>query len=283
MSNVSCKGDLYIDYEASASQSLQPSHAQQYYQRSISFSTCRSESPPSYTPQTAAERPVVVPQQRPFATAPFFPAYAPSLRNHGIAPATWHQFVASMNEAVGTVPSVSDQALAHARSLHRRIRSASEGMWTSLSHSHSGNGSGNVATGRTSPLPGRSQRTLREERVIATLAAANIAWFHPRGLHVAMMDTTVLVGRLVTVDGGSSGDRRGIVPSRLIEAARPRRDEGPAAQLVGLRPWVAELEVDLAVGADPSKILDLAPDSLWLVVTCRSTGEEVPASPQGSV
>ncbi|KAK6835189.1 hypothetical protein PG987_009883 [Apiospora arundinis] len=105
MSNVSCKGDLYIDYEASASQSLQPSHAQQYYQRSISFPTCRSESPPSYTLQTAAERPVVVPQQRPFATAPFFPAYAPSLRDHGIAPATWHQFMASMNEAVGTVPS----------------------------------------------------------------------------------------------------------------------------------------------------------------------------------
>ena len=115
-------------------------------------------------------------------------------------------------------------------------------------------------------------RTLREERIIASIAAANIAWFHPQGLHAAMVDTALLAGKLA---GTGSGDARGILPSRLVEAARPRRDEGPAAQLAALRPWIAELEVDHAVPAAAAHktLLELAPDSLWLVVTRRAGAE----------
>ncbi|KAK8067333.1 hypothetical protein PG997_014080 [Apiospora hydei] len=250
-----------------------------------------------------AERPVAIPQQRPTPTAPFYPAYAPSLRNHGITPAAWRKFVANMNEAILTTSSVSD----HTRSITRRIRAASGGMWSAIvsssaslvpgskdnsnkntdnaannDESGAANGTGASSTGRTSPPTPTSPttsgpcRTLREERVIACIAAANIAWFHPQGLHVAMVDTTVLAGRLV---GAGSGDVRGILPSRLVEAARPRRDEGPAAQLAALRPWIAELEVDRpesggsgsAYAAKP--LLDLAPYSLWIVVTRRTEGD----------
>ncbi|KAK8041597.1 hypothetical protein PG994_014604 [Apiospora phragmitis] len=296
--------------EVSSLHSLHSSHPE-HERPPVSPSSCHSGSPPSYTPPHAttsrtsaaeaatlgghvAERPVAIPQQRPTATAPFFPAYAPSLRNHGITPAAWRTFVANMNEAILTPSSsVSDQA----RSITHRIRAASGGMWSATvssfssfvpSNNNSSNGSNSTAangnshetagtgTGRSSPPTspiGGPCRTLREERVIATIAAANIAWFHPQGLHVAMIDTTVLAGRLV---GSGSGDVRGILPSRLIEAARPRRDEGAAAQLAALRPWIAELEVDDRASAASMKTLGLAPYSLWLVVT-RRTGAEMAA------
>ncbi|KAK8102018.1 hypothetical protein PG999_012392 [Apiospora kogelbergensis] len=241
-----------------------------------------SESPPSYAPHAALaeaaasefflERPIAVPQERPFSGAPFFPAYAPVLQLHGITLETWHKFVAKMDVAVLSTSSVSDQALEHARSLSRRIRSASGGMWSTLVSLPPGNNSDNETTARTSSFV-RAARTLREERIIATLAAANITWFHPQGLHVAMMDTAVLAGRL---GDSRAKSLRGTLPSRLIEAARPRRDEGPGAQLAALRPWIATLEVDSSA-RDPSRILDLAPDSLWLVVQRHISEGEDPA------
>lgn len=287
--------------------SLQSSHSVSSHpeqDRPVSPPSCHSEFPPSYTPPInatsaaaaaeaalsyVAERPVAIPQQRPTATAPFFPAYAPSLRNHGIAPAVWRKFVANMNVAILTSAPVSDQA----RSISRRIRAASGGMWSALvsssaalvpgnnnnpsaaSGSNEGNNDSTTRAGRTSPPnspTGGPCRTLREERIIAGIAAANIAWFHPQGLHVAMVDTTVLAGKLA---GNGSGNVRGILPSRLMEAARPQRDEGAAAQLAGLRPWIAELEVgnDPYAAAANKTLLKLAPDSLWLVVT-RRTGAE---------
>ncbi|KAK8017867.1 hypothetical protein PG993_014193 [Apiospora rasikravindrae] len=284
--------------EVSSLHSLPSSHPE--HDRPVSPASCHSGSPPSYTPPVTrtsaaeaalghvAERPVAIPQQRPMPTAPFYPAYAPSLRNHGITPAAWRKFVANMNEAILTTSSVSD----HTRSITRRIRAASGGMWSAIVSSSAslvpskdnsnrndtntndeaaGTGTG-ASSGRTSPPTSPTSgpcRTLREERVIACIAAANIAWFHPQGLHVAMMDTTVLAGRLV---GSGSGDVRGILPSRLIEAARPRRDEGPAAQLAALRPWIAELEVDRPAAVS-AKMLDLAPYSLWLVVTRRTESD----------
>ncbi|KAK7965791.1 uncharacterized protein PG986_000068 [Apiospora aurea] len=311
--------------EVSSLHSFHSSHPE--HDRPVSPASCHSGSPPSYTPPVTrartsaaeaalghvAERPVAIPQQRPTPTAPFYPAYAPSLRNHGITPAAWRKFVANMNEAILTTSSVSD----HTRSITRRIRAASGGMWSAIvsssaslvpgskdnsknadsihhtndesSGSGSGSGSGTGAsssTGRTSPPTPTSPpttsgpcRTLREERVIACVAAANIAWFHPQGLHVAMVDTTVLAGKLV---GAGSGDVRGILPSRLVEAARPRRDEGPAAQLAALRPWIAELEVDRPESGSGGSggsayaaktVLDLAPYSLWIVVTRRTEGD----------
>ncbi|KAK8137467.1 hypothetical protein PG984_002960 [Apiospora sp. TS-2023a] len=287
--------------------SLHSSHSSHPGQdRLVSPPSCHSELPPSYTPpvnnpSTAAtdaaldhvvERPVAIPQQRPTATAPFFPAYAPSMRNHGITPPAWRKFVASMNDAILTSAPVTDQA----RSISRRIRAASGGMWsaivsssTALVPNHNNNPSathdshdgscnetsGTGTTERTSPhtsLTGAC-RTLREERIIAGIAAANIAWFHPQGLHASMMDTTVLARK---ISGDGSGDARGVLPSRLMEAARPIRDQGPAAQLAGLRPWIAELEVDhdlLPEAVANKTLLELAPDSLWLVVT-RWTGQE---------
>ncbi|KAK7910614.1 hypothetical protein PG985_013095 [Apiospora marii] len=299
--------------EVSSLHSSHSSHPEQDQDRPVSPPSCHSRFPPSYTPPInsniptavadaaaghVAERPVAIPQQRPTATAPFFPAYAPSLRNHGITPAAWRQFVASMNEAILTSAPVSDQA----RSISRRIRAASGGMWSAIvtssaslvpsSNNNTANNSNPVASGGSddnsnsttktgtgngrisppiSPMSGPC-RTLREERIIAAIAAANIAWFHPQGLHVAMMDTTVLAGKLA---GNGSGDARGILPSRLMETARPRRDEGPLTQLAALRPWIAELEAESDTpAADADKtLLELAPDSLWLVVT-RRTGAE---------
>ncbi|KAK7955281.1 hypothetical protein PG988_015975 [Apiospora saccharicola] len=273
--------------------------------RPVSPSSCHSGFPPSYTPPNkktssatgtnaalghVVEPPVAIPQQRPTPTAPFFPAYAPSLRNHGITPAAWRKFVVNMNEAILTLAPVSDQV----RSISHRIRAASGGMWSAIvssstalvpsnhhqSTTHDINNGDNTeraktgSTGRpsppTSPAPGPC-RTLREERIIAGIAAANIAWFHPQGLHVAMMDTTVLAGKLTR---SGTGDMQRILPSRLVETARPIRDEGPAAQLAALCPWIAELEVDDQAATTQKTLLELAPDSLWLVVTRWTGGGE---------
>lgn len=59
----------------------------------FSFPSTSELPPPEYT----SPRPITILRQLPQATAPFLPAYAPILLNHGIPANTWYNFTNTMS------------------------------------------------------------------------------------------------------------------------------------------------------------------------------------------
>jgi hypothetical protein len=245
-----------------------------------------TDAPPSYAHATPIERPVALPQTRPDAAAPFVAAYAPSLQAYGIPAGTWHAFVQTINAFL--TASVGDQAVSHAADMARHVGHVPKRFGKATAHhardvghdiaakaragNYVGAGIGVLAGAITLPvgtafravgavvsLPfaavnavAAKPRTPRD-RATAYVGAANKDWFHPRHLHATILDTAELA-QLVHAPG----------PDALLSRAAEQRAGGPAAQLSVLGSWLAPVEMGPAA-ADVS--LNLAPASLWLVVT----------------
>jgi hypothetical protein len=176
--------------------------------------------PPDYT----SSRPIAIPQLLPQAPAPFLPAYAPILLNHGIPSSSWYNFIDTTSAfltakvgkravshagdiaaSIGRVPKQLGKDVAnHVKDTFRGIGNAAKngnpfGVIGGVVGGTIGLTVGTAAklVGSTMSLPGTaiaasaSPKTPKE-RVEAYLIAANKDWFHKRSLHAELLNTVEL-------------------------------------------------------------------------------------------
>jgi hypothetical protein len=192
----------------------------------FNFPTANDVPPPDYT----SSRPIAIPQQFPQATAPFLPAYAPMLLNHGILASSWYSFVETTSAFL--TAKVGKRAISHAgevaasigrvpKQLGKDVANHVKDTFREVGHAaKSGNpfrmlggvvggtigltvGTAAKFVGSTMSLPGTaiaataSPKTPKE-RAEAYLLAANKDWFHNRLLHAELLNTVELA-RLLNV------------------------------------------------------------------------------------
>lgn len=75
-----------------------------------------NELPP---PEYASSRPIAIPQQFPQATAPFLPAYASILLNHGVPASSWYNFIDTTSAFL--TARVGKRAVSHAADIAASI------------------------------------------------------------------------------------------------------------------------------------------------------------------
>ncbi|KAI1077429.1 hypothetical protein F5B20DRAFT_552543 [Whalleya microplaca] len=242
-----------------------------------------------YSPDSAIERPIAIPQVRADARAPFLHAYSPSLLRHGITPESWHAFLATMSgflaatvsekavnhaaeiaQHVGNVPKrFGRDTLAHAKSTGNFISSnAKKGNFLAAARGVVGGAialpvaTSIRAVGAITSLPGAVAGAVAKkpqtpkERAVAYAAAANIEWFHRRGLNVALLDSTELSQTLL------------MPVNELLDTAHTAKDSTAAGQLAALETHIAEIEVDAPY------TLELGAMTFWVVITRKGEDEE---------
>lgn len=189
----------------------------------FNFPSDNGPPPPEYT----SSRPIAIPQQWPQATAPFLPAYAPILLQHGIPATSWYNFLdttsAFLTAKVGkrAVSHAGDVASSIARvpkQLGKSVSNHVKDTLTSLSENVKKNpislipgvigatigltvGTALKITGSVVSLPGTAigaslNMKTAKDRAEAYAVAANKDWFHKRGLHVQLMNTAELAVHL---------------------------------------------------------------------------------------
>ncbi|CAJ2501841.1 Uu.00g046940.m01.CDS01 [Anthostomella pinea] len=237
------------------------------------------------TPQQQQQqhhRPIAIPQTQPTPTAPFLPAYAPSLLRHGIPATSFRSFLstlsaflssrvseralqhtADMAQNLGAVPrTVGRETAAHARDVGRNIVTEAR-RGNLVGAGVSAIVQGGIAlplgfalrtVGAIFSLPGAvARRPLTpRERADVYVACANRDWFHPRGLHAALMD-----GRgLAQVVGGGVGAEE-LVGRAWVGG----QGTGAGDQMAVLERYLAPLEI-----AMPATPMGLEVGTLWLVM-----------------
>ncbi|KAI2603957.1 uncharacterized protein GGS25DRAFT_534497 [Hypoxylon fragiforme] len=239
-------------------------------------------------------RVIAIPQITPHETSPLLNAYSPTLLQYGVPEDSWLAFLrtlsgflaatvsqkavshaADMAQHVGGVPKrFGKETLAHAKDVGHAIRgSARRGNFlAAAAHTLTATvtlpvGTALRAVGAAVSLPfaalgaaARDPKTPRE-RAVAYAAAANVKWFHRRGLEAHLVDTTELCQVL------------GLSVDVLLSAAEAAKGLGAAGQLAALGGHIAELEVK-ARGPAATTALELGAATYWLVVSRKSEVEE---------
>ncbi|KAI0008695.1 hypothetical protein F4779DRAFT_585788 [Xylariaceae sp. FL0662B] len=241
----------------------------------------------TYLSSDVIEPPIAVPQIKSDATAPFLHAYCPTLLRHGITPENWRAFLDTMSGFLAA--TVSEKAISHAAEIARHVGDVSKrlGKDTLARIKATGTRIGdNAKKGHflaatvgllegtialsvgTSILIVQSVVSLPmavvgaatrkpqtpKERAVAYAAAANVEWFHQRGLSVVLLDSAEL-SRLL-----------GMTVSQLLETAHSAKDPSATCQLAALGKHIAELEIDTPA------TLQLEATTLWVVVVPTQGG-----------
>ncbi|KAK4623102.1 uncharacterized protein CLAFUR5_07508 [Fulvia fulva] len=236
---------------------------------------------PSYEGTVDIARPLAIPQVSPDPAAPFLQAYPSQLLNYGIPAESWHAFVSTLSDFVSA--KVSKQALHHASDVastigdyHKRyanvVKKGAKNIGKEAKRfnpfgviggatGHFFGGVGHlVGSIFNVPLSMLQNPKTPRERAIVYITAANKKWFHGRGLHALLLDTSEL------------GSMIGISGQELLGATRSRC--GPSGdavhQMQALNTWLGDIEVRTEQSPAPSASRKIRDDS-WIASSSSSS------------
>ena len=247
-----------------------------------------SGSPPQAGPSAPSTKLIAVPQTEPSPTAPFLPAFPPSLLRHGIVQQTFLSFLETL--AAFLAAKVSDRAVAHAADVASQIglgpkshfkhvvghgRDVFRGIGT---HAKKGNVGGVISglisgavtlpittalglTGAVTSLPAHTISAVTKkpltgrQRAEAYVAVANKDWFNKRGIEAALADS----GDVTELLGG-------VELSALRDAACAEKAETKDGLLGGFGGRLEKMELSEAVEmTEAMGSFIVGPETLWLV------------------
>lgn len=255
-----------------------------------------SQAPPAYPEANAIYRPLAIPQMTPSAAAPFLPAYPTALLSFGIPSDSWSSFVDTVSAFLSA--KVSQQAIHHAADIasnigdfHKQYALRSKEHFKNIGKSAKRFSPAGVLGGTIGVTMGsvghivttvfQAAGSLRlkpqtpRERAAVYVESANVDWFHSRGLHAVLMDTSEL-SKLCEVK-----------MAEMLSAALMCGSISPALQLASLQDIIGEVRIEEASQDDMSSKesvassskaagkrravphLELGGTTLWLVLVQR--------------
>lgn len=172
-----------------------------------------SPDPSTHSAARTISRPLAIPQVSPSAAAPLLPAYPTALLSVGITAESWRSFVDTVSAFLSA--KISQQAVHHAADIasnigdfHKqyalRMKANAKNITQSAKSFNPGGVIGNtlgitfgsighvVTSGFQAVGSLRLKPQTPRERAAVYIEAANLDWFHSRGLHAALMDTIEL-------------------------------------------------------------------------------------------
>ncbi|KAF2172685.1 hypothetical protein M409DRAFT_16647 [Zasmidium cellare ATCC 36951] len=206
---------------------------------------------PTYETAVDFQKPLAIPQSSPTPDAPFVSAYPTDLLTYGIPAESWYAFVDTLSAFVSA--KVSQQAIHHASDVAQSIQDYHKQYVTNVKRSFKSMGKSakqfnpfgivGGALGLTfgtvghavgsvfnAPLSLIQKPKTPRERATVYVAAANKDWFHRRGLHALLLDTS----ELATVLGTSYHD--------ILGTARGRQSSDAVEQMASLRQWIGDVQ-----------------------------------------
>lgn len=206
---------------------------------------------PSYETAVDFQKPLAIPQCSPTPDAPFVSAYPTDLLSYGIPSESWYSFVDTLSAFLSA--KVSQQAVHHAADVAQNIHNYHKQYVTAVKQSFRNMGKSakqlnpfgvvGGALGLTFGTVGHAVGSIfnapisliqkpktPRERATVYITTANKDWFHRRGLHALLLDTT----ELATVLGSSA--------QQILGAARARQTSDAMEQLTSLRKWIGDVQ-----------------------------------------
>lgn len=206
---------------------------------------------PSYETAVDFQKPLAIPQCSPTPDAPFVSAYPTDLLSYGIPAESWYSFVDTLSAFLSA--KVSQQAVHHAADVAQSIHNYHKQYVTHVKQSFRNMGKSakqfnpfgvvGGALGLTfgtvghavgsvfnAPLSLIQKPKTPRERATVYVTTANKDWFHRRGLHALLLDTS----ELATVLGAST--------QQVLGAARARQTADAVEQLTSLRQWIGDVQ-----------------------------------------
>lgn len=214
---------------------------------------------PSYETAVDFQKPLAIPQTSPTPDAPFIPAYPTDLLTYGIPTESWHSFVDTVSAFLSA--KVSQQAVHHATDVAKSIQDYHKQYVTQVKRSFRGMGKSakqfnpfgvvGGALGLTfgtvghavgsifnAPLSLIQKPRTPRERATVYVTTANKDWFHRRGLHALLLDTTELSTVL------------GISQQEFLAPVRGQGSSDASEQLASLQKWIGDVQVRKGRDAD---------------------------------
>ena len=262
----------------------------------FNFPSTNELPPPEYT----SSRPIAIPQLLPQATAPFLPAYAPALLNHGIPASSWYNFVDTTSAFL--TAKVGKRAVSHAGDIAASIGRVPKKLGKDVANhvketfqgigkaAKAGNPFGVIGgvvggtigltvgtaaklVGSTMSLPGTaiaasaSPKTPKE-RAEAYAIAANKDWFHKRALHAELLNTVELALLLH------------VSPQQILDAANTQ-SASVEDQMDALRDLIEGIELRKTSPKSPGPVPALSPAGFPANVKQKPDDQSTEGEPSG--